>query len=156
MKTSSNTMSLKSKTSIALFVGLLLACAGIIAPGAVHASPGTMCLTLGAGLNQDPVTSGHLQVLGVEKLYSKGERWQHHTPLGAAIKVLPTPGMTMADLQRAAVCHAGNQDPQSPLAVEGVKIQVERQGSAYVLKLTAPSRAAALEIQRRAEAAAQR
>ncbi len=147
---------MKTKTSIALFVGLLMACAGVVAPAAVHANHGTMCLTLGAGLNQDPVTSGHLQVLGVQKLFSRGERWQHGVPTGAAIKVLPTPGMTMADLQRAAACHAGKQDAQSPLAVEGVKVHVTREGSSYVLRLTADTRSAALEIQRRAEAAAQR
>lgn len=147
---------MKTKTSIALFVGLLMACAGVVTPSEAHANPGTMCLTLGAGLNQDPVTSGHLQVLNVKKLYSRGERWQHGQPMGASIKVLPTPGMTAADLQRAAVCHAGKQDGESPLAVEGVKVRVSREGSAYVLHLTAASRSAALEIQRRAEAAAQR
>jgi hypothetical protein len=156
MKKTNKETSMKTKTSIVLFAGLLMACAGVVAPGAAHANPGSMCLTLGAGLNQDPVTSGHLQVVGVQKLFSKGERWQHGNPTGAAIKVLPTPGMTMADLQRAATCHAGKQDAQSPLAVEGVKIHVTREGSAYVLRLTADSRSAALEIQRRAEAAAQR
>lgn len=154
MKNTSNASAKYTKTSVALFAGLIMACAGVVGPGAASASPpGSVCLTLGAGLNQDPITSGHLQVVGVRKLFSKGERRFHNVPQGAAVAVLPTPGMTMADLQRAAACHAGNRNDQSPLGVEGVKVRVERQGSTYVMHITADSRTAALEVQRRAEAA---
>lgn len=148
--------SLKTTTAIALTAGLIMACAGVVAPTSAHANPGSMCLVLAEGLAQDPVIGGELQVIGVRKLYTKGERRLHHQPMGAAISILPTPGMTMADLQRAAACHAAKQDARSPLGVTGAKVRVVRNGSHYVLHVTADSRSAALEIQHRAEAAAQR
>lgn len=143
-------LSTKTKTVLALTAGLLLACSGVVAPGAVHANPGDACPTV------DPITGGTLQVVGARKLYSNGERRFHRVPQGAAISVVPTAGMTETDLERAAHCHAGKADSTSPLGVAGVKVRVERSGRLYVMHITADSHTNALEVQRRAAAIAQR
>jgi hypothetical protein len=143
--------SIKTRASFAVLVGAITACAGVATPGPAHANPGTACAA------QDPTVA--LSVVDVRKLYTRGERHMHNQPMGAAIKVVPTAGMTIADLQRTAECYAGQSGltgESSPLAVEGVEVRVDRDGSAYVLHLTSDSRSGALEIQRRAEAAAQR
>lgn len=142
----------KTKTGLALLAAVLMACAGVVAPTAAHANHGTMCLNLGAGLNHDPVTSGQLQVVGMRKLYQRGERRFDHMPKGVAITIVPAVGMTLADLERAAACQAGSKDAQSPLGVEGAKVSVTRDGATYVLNITSNSRSTALEIQRRAAA----
>jgi len=144
------TLSRNTKTAIALAAGLILACSSVVAPAAVHANPGSSCSAA------DPITGGTLRVVSSRKLYSSGERRFHGVPTGAAIGVLPKDGMTEADLHRAASCYAGKSDATSPLGVEGVKVRVERSGGLYVLHITSKSRAAALEIQRRAEAAVRR
>mgnify|MGYP005820306243 CR=1 FL=1 len=139
-------VSIKTKTSIALLAGVITACAGVAIPGPAHANPSATCT--------DPLSA--LQVKDVRKLTTRGERHLHNQPLGAAILVAPTAGMTLADLQRAAECHAGAANDGSPLGVEGVEVSVTRAGKDYELHLTSDSRSGALEILRRAQAAAQR
>lgn len=144
------TLSRKTQLALTLGAGAILACSSVAAPAAVHANPGDACPTV------DPIAGGTLEIVGTRKLYSMGERRFHGVPTGAAISIVPTPGMTETDLEHAAHCHAGKADESSPLGVEGVKVRVERSGRLYVLHITAKSRTAALEVQRRAEAAARR
>jgi hypothetical protein len=111
------------------------------------------CTSLPSSLSQDPFTSSAFTVSAAQKLYRTQARPWAQIPTGARLTVNAPTGVTEADLHRALQCGAGQN---SPLAVEGAKLQVKRSGASYQVQITAGSRSAALEIQRRAAALANR
>lgn len=70
-------------------------------------------------------------------------------PTGVSLTLRTPAGVTEADLHRALRCGA---TADSPLAVPGAALRIERVGAAYEVHVTSKSRDAALEIQRRADA----
>ena len=107
------------------------------------------CSGLPAMLDSDPLTAEGFQVLGSSKLFRVQARPWAQIPTGARLLVRAPAGVTEADMHRASLCSAGER---SPLTVPGAKLRVQRSGDAYELHVTAESRSAALEIQRRAAA----
>jgi hypothetical protein len=103
----------------------------------------------GATSSHDPLRSEGFQVLAAKELYRVQERPFAHVPTGAKLMLRAPAGVTEADLHRAATCGASEL---SPLSVPGAKLKVIRNGDKYELHVTADSRSAALEIQRRAKA----
>jgi hypothetical protein len=105
------------------------------------------CSDMPASLTSDPLRAEGFRVVATNKLYRLQERPWAHIPTGATVRLRAPAGVTSADIHRAAVCSAGND---SPVAVPGAQLRVTRDGDSYELKVTAESRDAALEIQRRA------
>jgi hypothetical protein len=88
-------------------------------------------------------------VVGTQNLYRVQARPWAQIPTGAKLLVRAPAGVTEADLHRALRCGAS---ANSPLAVTGAALRVERSGDLYELQITATSRTSAREIQRRADA----
>jgi len=107
------------------------------------------CSNSSAAATHDPFSSEGFQVLAAKELYRVQDRPFMHVPTGAKLKLRAPAGVTEADLHRAATCSPSDR---SPLAVEGAKLKVIRNGDTYELHVTADTRSAALEIQRRAKA----
>ena len=127
-------------------VSLLAVLAAPLAPASAHAID---CSELPAALSSDPLRADGFRVLDTNKLYRVQERPWSHIPTGAKVTLRAPAGVTSADLQRSAICAASSD---SPLSVPGAKLRVTRSGDVYELSVTAPTRSAALEIQRRASA----
>lgn len=126
--------------SVALFAALLLGSAAL--PERASAA---QCGDLPPALAQ----AANLQVVSASNLYRVQARPWMQVPTGARLFVKAPAGVTEADMHRAALC---TTNPESPLAVTGARLAVKRSGDLYVLEVTAPTRGAALEIQRRASA----
>jgi hypothetical protein len=107
------------------------------------------CSDLSSQLSRDPFRSEGFRVLRAKNLYRFQERPYVQVPTGAKVLLRAPEGVTGADLHRALRC---NLSDKSPLAVPGAQLSVLRSGDAYELHVTAPSRSAALEIQRRVQA----
>jgi hypothetical protein len=113
---------------------------------------GLDCGALAADLRKDPLTSGPFKIVGITKLYEFQDRPYVRRPTGARLTLRSPQGVTEAE-HRAAACtmRRASGDAISPLAVPGSNVRVARRGSQYDLHITAKDRAAALEIQRRAD-----
>lgn len=115
------------------------------------ADSGLACSSLAASVADGSSGTSQLVVVKSEKLYRWQARPWARLPEGAALYVRAPAGTTAADLHNAAAKCARTGDEQSPLCVKGATIRVSRAGGIYVLRITSDSRAAALEIQERAE-----
>lgn len=136
---------LSKRGLLALGAGLLLTLASL-SPDTASASD---CGGLSAELRQDPFASEGFRVLRAKNLYRFQERPYVQVPTGAKVLLRAPEGVTEADLHRAMSC---NTSDKSPLAVPGAQLSIVRSGDAYELHVTADSRSAALEIQRRVKA----
>jgi hypothetical protein len=124
--------------------------AGMLATVLMSSTPdNAQASDCGAAGTVDPLRSEGFEVVAAKKLYRMQERPWVQIPTGAKILVRVPAGVTEADLHRAATCGAS---AESPLAVEGAKVEVRRSGDLYELHVTASERGAAREIQRRASA----
>jgi hypothetical protein len=93
-----------------------------------------------------------LNVARTEPLYRFQDRPYLRIPVGVALWVKAPRGVTAADLHNLLQdCARQQVAATSPLCVKGAKIDVERSGGYYVVRVTSDKRATALEIQHRAQ-----
>jgi hypothetical protein len=123
-----------------------------LAPAAsAKADAGLACSSLLASIADGSNPTSQLAVVKSEKLYRWQARPWARLPEGVALYVRAPAGTTAADLHNAAAKCTRAGDEQSPLCVKGASVRVSRAGGVYILRITSDSRAAALEIQKRAE-----
>lgn len=127
---------------------LAAAMAGLFAAMPAPASA-LECSDVPASLRSDPLRAEGYKLEGTEKLYRFQQRPWMRVPTGATLTLRTPAGVTEADLHRALRCSA---DANSPLAVPGAALRIQRVGDAYEVHVTSKSREGALEIQRRVDA----
>jgi hypothetical protein len=124
--------------------------APLFAAGAAQADSTLACSALLSG-SADAQPAGALQINKVEELFHFQARPYLRVPDGVALWVRAPRGLTAADLHNLiGDCQKSGRDNGSVLCVKGAKISVDRSGGSYVVRVTSPDRAEALEIQKRA------
>lgn len=92
---------------------------------------------------------GQIAVLSSENLYRFQQRPYVRIPEGVTLRVKVPAGVTAADLHNKLTA-CSKADRSAPQCVEGASVKVTRTGGSYAVAITSSSRAAAIEIQRRA------
>jgi hypothetical protein len=137
----------KNKSRYLDLAALLLT--AVMTPLAPAAAQALECRELPPAIAFDPLQKPGFSVLAATNTYRTQDRPWSQIPTGARLLLRTPAGFTIADIHRAALCAAS---PSSPLSVPGAKLRVTQSEGLYQLHVTADTRSAALEIQRRANA----
>lgn len=141
----------RSVLATLVFTASLAGCASSPAPVASStASTGVACEQLPATLVQAPSFSAPLQVVRSKAIHEVVGRQTVGSKRGAELEVLAQPGYDVSSVRRILACRADAARSQGstsdPLAVDGVRVAVESHGPGYVVRLTAPDRAAGSDV----------
>ncbi|HEX6239285.1 MAG TPA: hypothetical protein VFZ61_00270 [Polyangiales bacterium] len=135
---------------MACLTALLGATGGVVS--SAHADSTIACSALSTSQGGEAAPQA-LQIARSEPLYRFQDRPYLRIPVGVALWVKAPRGMTAADLHNLLHdCASKQASTTSPLCVKGAKIEVDRSGGFYVVRVTSDQRSTALEIQQRANA----
>lgn len=138
-----------SRAALVACLTALLGATGAVS--SAHADSTIACSALSPSQGGETVAPV-LQIARTEPLYRFQDRPYLRIPVGVALWVKAPRGMTAADLHNLLQdCAQQQVAATSPLCVKGAKIDVDRSGGYYVVRVTSDQRATALEIQRRAQ-----
>lgn len=134
-------------------LGLLSALGALLLGGAVplhqaHADSSVACAALSANAHETPAAQT-LRVLKAEPLYRFQDRPYLRVPQGVAIVVQAPRGMTAADLHNV-LADCSHPVAGVPVCLPGAKLEVNRHGGQYVVRITSDERTTAARIQREA------
>jgi hypothetical protein len=134
-------------------LGILAALGALLLGGAVtqaHADSTVACAALSANAHEAH-SAAPLRILKAEPLYRFQDRPYLRIPTGVSIVVQAPRGMTAADLHNVLE-DCSRPVAGLPLCVAGSKLEVDRRGGQYVVRITSDDRATAARIQREARA----